>query len=172
MNELLKYWYREIGIPFRIKVKNKEEFFRIINENNGIKTIYYSRFLYPDVFKDKEISPKIVREKVDNIAKILGIIINYNIRIPRAFVIHKNAIVVFNDDKLLAAVYIHSDIFFIPSMLYLREELDKKTREKAFTHEIIHYLLQNYHTPKSIEENFTLMLEEKIYKKQPIKKLR
>lgn len=136
-----------------------------------IKTIYYARFLYPDVFKDKEVPQEIVRKKVDDIAKILGITINYNIHIPRAFVIHKDAIVVFNDEKLLAAVYIHSDIFFIPSMIYLREGLDKRTYKRAFIHEIIHYLLQNYHTPKSIEENLALILEEKIYKKQPIKKL-
>lgn len=138
-----------------------------------VKIAYYSRFLYPDIFKDKEIQHKIVREKVGNIAKILGITINYNIPIPRTFVIHKDAIAVFSDKSLIGGAYIHNyDIVFIPPMIYLREGLGEEMLERAFAHEIIHYLLQSYHTLKSVDENLTLILEEKIYQKQPIKKLR
>jgi len=47
MLHLINYFPREVGIPYRLQIKNKEEFLKLVNQSNGIKTVYYSLYEYP-----------------------------------------------------------------------------------------------------------------------------
>lgn len=44
MKKLIENWPREIGIPYRKMIRNKNEFWENINLFNGLKTIYYSLY--------------------------------------------------------------------------------------------------------------------------------
>jgi len=44
MNELIKFFPRDVGTPFRFIMKNRKEFFKFINNNNGVKNLYFSLY--------------------------------------------------------------------------------------------------------------------------------